>query len=180
MGDDNINKVGVFGRPQFGHATGDISFNTIDNPYELSPSVIDNAQIITQGKFEKGMWCGVNDAVHLGNGQIAVLGHLARFNPNNPILKQYCGLKFIYDTNTDTIYDEAIFALRKDLTTTEIINMSQENEDVVFAGGFHHEDIDRATKLARLGDKALEAFRVSFGLSDDSFGICEIVYARAS
>jgi hypothetical protein len=177
MSRNGIGMVGVYGRPQNGHATGDISFTTINNPYELTADTIKNAPIITKGLFKEGVWCGANDAIQLSSGHNLVLGHVARFQPDSPDKKEYHGIHFRHDPNTGTIYGLTIAAIKNDFPPITARDSTLDN--VYFMGGIH-EDRRMNSKLNKFGDRKKEVkLRISCGLGDAAVGGCMITLKSA-
>jgi len=156
--------VGVYGRVQNGHATGDISYTEVETPYDITSEIVKNAPIITKGLFKEDIWCGSNDAIHLSNGHNLVLGHVARYKPLLPEKKEYHGMHFIHDPFTNRIYDLTINSSEIDY---RVIDPSGEN--ICFSGGFDEEpEISTLPRILKdIGNLVLKA---SYGLGDCAAG----------
>jgi len=129
--------MGIYGRPQTGHATGDISFTTVETPYLLTNDIVKQAPVITRGIFKDGIWCGANDAKHLSNGHNLVVGHVARYNPNDPRLKEYHGIYFMHDPETNSIYSLQPGPSKTDFPP--IRDRDPSFGEIYFAGGIDEE-----------------------------------------
>jgi|SRR5665213_3634929 len=164
-------RMGIYGRPQNGHATGDISYAEVETPYHLTEAIVKQAQVITKGKFKDGIWCGANDALHLSNGHNLVGGHVGRYNPYNSLKKEYRGLLFIHDPITNEIYDLKIGPSKSDFPG--------DFEDIYFTGGFHEEP-DAPTMIPR--HRNIENLRLVLtgGVGDAAVSNCVMIMSAAA
>jgi len=159
--------VGVYGRPQNGHATGDISYTEVETPYQITTEIVKNAPIITKGIFKEGIWCGGNDAIHLSNGHNLVLGHVGRYKLQFPDKKEYHGMHFIHDPITNRIYDLVINGSELDYRTS--LDIDPSHQEICFSGGFDEEP-DALTLAERLRDIGNLVLKATCGLGDSGAG----------
>lgn len=140
-------KIGIFTRPQGKvGGRGKIGFIAVDSLSELTPRIIDWAQLIDQ--FADAEWGGANEVHVLKNGLLGVLGHIACFGDTGE--RHYYPMVFCYDprrhfaTPMELIATRAEFpggpAKRSDLV------------DVVFSGGLRRLPNGQAEFYAGVSD----------------------------
>lgn len=142
-------KIGVFTRPQkanFG-GLGKIGYFEINSLDELETALAkydtdteEGQSTLIQGICNDDEWVGANQVTLLDDGNIGVLGHIARFrlsdpeNPDSSKIKDYYGISFIFDPNTRQASDVKII-----ITAENFPPVKPNKEDlgsVYFTGGF--------------------------------------------
>jgi hypothetical protein len=161
--------VGVYGRPQDGHATGDISYVEVETPYHITEDIVLQAPIITKGLFPEGVWCGANDAIHLSNGHNLVLGHVARYNLLALRGKEYHGMHLFHDPMSNRIYNLDINGSGTDYPPIDGLDLL--NANIHFSGGAD-EELDPTSLLVKvirdIGNLSL--IKTTCGLGDGGAG----------
>lgn len=113
--------IGVFTRPQGGAAgRGKIGYTEVRSVEDISDQVLEGAELIP-GLFTDEEWGGVNEAILRPDGRINVLGHIARFvnAPDQPELKEYYAITFVFDPTSHTFSDLKMIATSDCLPATE-------------------------------------------------------------
>lgn len=125
-------KIGVFTRPRGKKGRrGKIGFTIIDSLDKLRPTVISRAKLI-KNNFARGEWGGVNQAIILKNGDIGILGHIARFS-NDLKNRFYYPMVFSFNPNTGKTSTIRIILRRAELPEGEAKGPHLYN--VIFPGG---------------------------------------------
>jgi len=138
-------KIALFTRPQGREkgGRGQIGFTVLDCLSDLTLQAVENAPLLEL--FIEEEWGGVNHAQTLGDGMLAVLGHIACFSSDKH--KHYYPTAFVLDPMTGTFVKEPTIILeRRDLLPGP--SKRPNLEDVIFPGGCVHND---ATSTLYLG-----------------------------
>ena len=128
--------VAVFTRPQ-GEVggLGTIGFTVIDTLDELNGAVIEKAKLL-DGLFAPGEWGGVNQAKQLADGTIGVLGHVARFEPDNS--RSYYAMSFRFDPLQFAVSEYRMVAARHDFPPAA--PKREDLANVFYPGGWESTD----------------------------------------
>jgi len=169
-------KIGVFTRPgdiftrlkdKIG---GMIGYTEINSLEDLKPENINEAKIIGN-MFNEKEWGGANSLYLLENGQIGVLGHIARINEAGE--KEYYAMTWELNPETKEVSHKKIIATRDNFPVGKTKTMEYKKQKsknylrhIVFPSGIVIKD-DNTTELYA-------------GLSDSEEGKIEIVYPFSS
>ncbi|TKD72356.1 MTP-1 family protein [Pseudalkalibacillus hwajinpoensis] len=147
--------IGVFTRPQGEKGgRGKIGFTAIDNLDELQSETIANASLI-QEHFVEDEWGGANEVHLLANGEIGILGHIARFDQEGS--RHYYPITCHYDPTLNRITNMEIIATRDDFP--EGPAKRPDLQDVLFSGGLIRKENGQAVLYVGVSDA--EAHRVT-------------------
>ncbi|WP_394173469.1 MTP-1 family protein [Guptibacillus hwajinpoensis] len=147
--------IGVFTRPQGEKGgRGKIGFTAIDNLDELQSEAIANASLI-QEHFVEDEWGGANEVHLLANGEIGILGHIARFDHEGS--RHYYPITCHYDPTLNRITNMEIIATRDDFP--EGPAKRPDLQDVLFSGGLIRKENGQAVLYVGVSDA--EAHRVT-------------------
>lgn len=128
-------KVGVFTRPQGDvGGRGKIGFTIIDKLEDLCVEVIQRAKLLRQ--FDDEEWGGVNQPLLLDNGNIGVIGHIAKFS--NDGARHYYSIAFTLNPVDGSYSPMKIIAARKDFLDGEA--KRDDLVDVLFSAGIVEEN----------------------------------------
>lgn len=145
--------IGVFGRPvgnEFGR--GQVTFAKIKKPDELSETINNPDRMKVVLKFSEGEWGGVNDTILLEDGNLFVLGHIARFGENGQ--KEYFSTWGIFDPAIEKFTNFGIF---------------MEADDIKFSYDLKDEEISRNLHyLTAIQQIEKGKFKVIGGVGDTS------------
>lgn len=134
-------RIGVFTRPQgrilgtdIDGGKGKIGFTIVNSLQDLNPENIIRAPLMG-GQFDPAEWGGVNEAQVLPDGNLAVLGHVARFDSKGN--RHYYPATFRVDLTTGRVYQFKVIFERANLTNgLQGSSKRDDLRDVVFSGGF--------------------------------------------
>lgn len=125
------NKIAIFTRPQgeIG-GRGTIGYIEIDSLDELTPEVINKAQLLNR-QVNADEWVGVNETHLLENGTIGLLAHIACFDSQGG--RHYYPTVFTFNPHTREYSSMKIIATRQDF----MIGAAKRPDlvDVIFPGG---------------------------------------------
>ncbi|WP_406946326.1 DUF1861 family protein [Halobacillus sp. SY10] len=141
-------RIGICTRPQGDKGgRGKIGYTEIDSLDQLTADVIEEAPLL-QEHFIDEEWGGANELYLLDNGQIGMLGHIARFDETGN--RHYYPITCVLDREGMRLKDMKIIATRNDFPDGE----AKRNDlvDVLFSGG-----------LLQLGNGEVELY---VGVSD--------------
>lgn len=145
------NKIGIFTRPQgkIG-GLGKIGFTTINDLRECNERIIRNAPLI-EDQFGPNRWGGVNQGLLLADGTIGIIGHVARFEPDEK--KHYMAMAFEFNPQTRMSTEMRIIARRESFPKTD--TKRSDLEDIVFPSGLVIGKDKSIELLAGLSDVAV-------------------------
>lgn len=90
----NDGSIGIFTRPQGGHAgKGKIGFVQIPSFDSITQDILTHARLLDL--FEDEVWGGVNACSQRTDGTIDVTGHIAYFT--EPDIRHYYAMRFVFD-----------------------------------------------------------------------------------
>lgn len=151
-------ELDVYGRPQPEPDSGNITYTSIDDIYQLTAEVIANAPFIDEKLLPigSGMWGGVNDVVRRRNGVNLLLAHRAWRDGPGGIARHYQSVMYEHNTRTNRIIDLGVFATASMFPDGKVKDdLVADLSDVVFTGGGYNGGLDYIT----------------FGVRDGSIGI---------
>ncbi|WP_082233182.1 DUF1861 family protein [Halobacillus massiliensis] len=124
-------QIAVFTRPQgVKGGRGKIGFTKINDLSELTSASIEKAPLI-QPHFSEEEWGGANELYLLENGDIGLLGHIARFDEEGD--RHYYPITCRYQIESNQLTDMKIIAERKDFPKGAA--KRPDLTDVLFSGG---------------------------------------------
>ncbi|WP_412899296.1 MTP-1 family protein [Bacillus sp. 1P02SD] len=139
--------IGIFTRPQGKKGgRGKIGFTKVKTLEELSVEVINDAPLLNQFLDEE--WGGANEIHLLSNGQLGVLGHIARFDDVGD--RHYYSMVFVIDPENGEYSDIQIIAERADFLDGP--TKRPDLLDVVFSGGLVRTSDEKAELYAGISD----------------------------
>lgn len=146
------NKIGVFSRPQgkIG-GRGKIGFTIINSLFDLNSDVINNAKLLDQ--FNDDEWGGANEAVVLSNGNIGVLGHMARYSHGDT--RHYYPIVFQINPLTYEYSEIKIIAQRSNFVKGP--SKRESLTDVLFSGGLVRQKNGKATLFVGVSDVEVQS-----------------------
>jgi len=148
-------KIGIFTRPRWKKGgRGRIGFTVIDSLQKLTPRVLSQADVL-KGQFARGEWGGVNDALILKNGNIGVIGHIARYTKGQT-MRFYYPMAFCFNPKTREHSTLRLLVRRAELPEGEAKRPDLYN--VVYPGGIIREKGGLAKLYVGVGDA--EAYEV--------------------
>ncbi|MDD4111732.1 MAG: DUF1861 family protein [Herbinix sp.] len=148
-------RIGVFSRPQgIVGGRGKIGFTIINRIEELNEEIISAAPLLEL--FDDEEWGGVNEAICLKDGRIGVLGHIAKFTPED--LRHYYSMSFILDPITKELTDVKIIAERADF----LLGPAKRSDlvDVLFSGGILLKE-DKAELFVGVSDCEVQKIQIN-------------------
>lgn len=123
-------KLIVFTRPQGEKGgRGSIGYFYVNNIEEITVEKINEAPLLDL--FIESEWGGCNQALLLSNGNIGVLGHIAKFDEEGN--RHYYSMTFEFNPTTNTASEMKIICMRKYLVDGE--TKRPDLVDVLFSGG---------------------------------------------
>ncbi|MGC9309644.1 MAG: DUF1861 family protein [Candidatus Nanoarchaeia archaeon] len=127
-------KIAVFTRPQGKKGgRGKIGFEILDSLNKLTPQHLRKAKII-DNMFAKGEWGGVNDIHILKDGNLGVLGHIAKFVKDKDGKKRYYyPITFKFNPETREFSGMKILVCRSDLPAGD--SKRPDLYNVIYPGG---------------------------------------------
>jgi len=132
-------RIGIFTRPQCPGdpargGLGKAGFTVVESPDEITIDVLAAAPLIPElFSDEAGEWGGVNDAFLLPNGDLAVLGHIARFEPSEiKDSRGYYPIFFTFNPNSGQVNHLQILATVTDLRFNGQIKAARPDLENVF------------------------------------------------
>jgi len=144
-------KIGIFTRPQgkIGNR-GKIGYFEVEDINELKNFTEDdwyNRAEIIEGLFTDDQWGGVNQAIHLHEKGIGVIGHIAHqtISEESLLEKHYATMAFLFDPVSKITSKFKIIAQRKDFPPSAS-KRSPELDDIVFSAG-----VDTKTNILYCG-----------------------------
>ncbi len=147
------NKIAIFSRPQGNIAgRGKIGFTVINSLDELSHEILSKAPLLSH--FSDEEWGGANEIHLLSKGELFVLGHIARKNPDESL--SYYPMYFTINPETREHSKIKILFQRKDIQEGQSKN--QNLKDVIFPGGLNINEDETIDIYIGAGDA--EAYRI--------------------
>lgn len=155
--------IGIFTRPQGKKGgRGKIGFAKVGRLEDLSIEVVQEAPLLDQFLDEE--WGGCNEIHLLANGELGVLGHIARFDEQGD--RHYYPMAFCYDPVTGQYSDMQIIAERSDFLPGP--SKRPDLADVVFSGGLVRKGGGKANLYAGISDAEAQKLEI-----DDPFAELE-------
>ncbi len=152
-------KIGVFSRPQGKvGGRGKIGFTIINDLSELSIDIINKAKILDQ--FKRFDWGGANELSILSNGNIGVLGHIARYTRGHT--RHYYPITFSINPDTLKYSKMKIIAQRSNFVPGP--SKRKTLSDVLFSGGLIRRQFGKATLYVGVNDVEVQSIII-----DDPF-----------
>lgn len=151
------NSIGVFSRPRnenirkkYG-CESQIGFAIINDLYELSEEVIENATYI-EDLFDKDEWGGCNQAYCLDSGFIGVIGHKCykTTNVKGQVISTYMNISFIFDPAKHKAIDVKVIGTRN--CYPEGPSKSPELVDCSFTSGIVMREDGKVDLFSGIGD----------------------------
>lgn len=126
----------IFTRPEDG-VGGKIGYTEIDSLNDLTPEIINSAEIIEE-LFCDDEWGGVNEIHVLDDGRLGILGHIARIDEKDN--KHYYAVTFEFDPQTKEVSNLKIVGIRDDFPEgkKKVVDQTKSEDylrDIVFSGG---------------------------------------------
>lgn len=126
-------KWAVFTRPQGnGAGNGQIGYIEINSLDELTDAI--NQAKIIENIFKPEEWGGVNDIIPLNEDKVGLIGHIARYNPDNQSEKEYYSTAMVYSREREQIISLRIILEARDLPYG-VRGKRPDLRNVVFSGG---------------------------------------------
>lgn len=146
-------QIGVFTRPQ-GEVggRGKIGFTVVDTLTDVTPAVIEKAQLLDQ--FIDEEWGGANEVHLLKNGLLGVLGHIACFGEQEE--RHYYPMVFCFNPSTFQASPMELIATRSNFPPGDA--KRPDLVEVIFSGGLHRLSNGQAQFYAGVSDA--EAHRI--------------------
>lgn len=150
------NKIAILTRPQgvIGNK-GKIGFGIVSSLDFVNEKTISSIPILAN-QPNNNEWWGSNDVRLLPNGNIGVIGHIAKRDQND---LSYAAIAFTISPISKEVYGPKIIAMRSNFPTTSIKKAGLQN--VVFPAGIR--EVEERTILY-------------VGLSDAAIGVIDIPY----
>lgn len=146
-------RIAIFSRPQGNKAgRGKIGFTIINSLEELKYSDLEEVSFLPY--FNDEEWGGANEVHLLNNGNLFVLGHIAKRNFDNSL--SYYPMYFTINPETKEHSEIKILFQRKDLQEGQSKN--EKLKDVIFPGGLNIND-DRTIDIY-IGAGDAEAYKI--------------------
>ncbi|ARI76288.1 DUF1861 family protein [Halobacillus mangrovi] len=149
-------KVGVFTRPQGDKGgRGKIGYIEIVSLEELTPATIEKAPLL-QGHFIDEEWGGANELYLLDNGQVGMLGHIARFDKEDN--RHYYPITALLNREEMSLENMKIIATRDDFPEGEA--KRKDLVDVLFSGGLRQLENGEAELYVGVSDAEAHKIRI--------------------
>ncbi len=173
-------KIGVFTRPgdiftrSKDKIGGMIGYTEINSLVDLNPENINKAEIINN-MFEEKEWGGANVLYLLENGQIGVLGHIARFNKAGE--KEYYAMTWEFNPKTKKTSNKKIIATRDNFPAGKAKTMKYKDQKNMEHGDQRSIDyLKHIVFPSGIVIKEDGSSELYVGLSDSEEGKIKIVY----